>query len=304
MVSELIDKYLWLIRIFSGAGERGLSLPEVTQRWERQFGTPYSRRTFNNHREAVASTFGIDIECNRSTRRYFIRYGDEAVDGDASKNWLIDTFTVDSLLALGKERLSGRVAVENIPSGAKYLTPILQAMDEGRELEIRYLRYGAETEDIRRIEPYAVKESEKRWYVVGFRPDERRFRTYALDRIRSLRETGGAFRVPQNFDVEALFAHSFGIYLPDEGEEPQIILLHATEREARYLRDLPLHASQEELPGGRFRYYLIPNDNFYMELCKRGDRIEVLSPPSVRSRVKEELQRASAIYENETTDIQ
>ena len=71
MVTELLQKYIWLVQTFIRAGERGLSLGEITDKWERRFDSEYSRRTFNNHREAVEEVFGIRIECNRSSNRYF-----------------------------------------------------------------------------------------------------------------------------------------------------------------------------------------------------------------------------------------
>ena len=97
MVTELLKKYLWLVQTFIRAGERGLSLDEITYRWEDRFGTDYSRRTFNNHREAVFDVFGIDIKCNRSTNRYFIEYSDDVADENAETAWLINTFTVNSM---------------------------------------------------------------------------------------------------------------------------------------------------------------------------------------------------------------
>mgnify|MGYP003300418963 CR=1 FL=1 len=72
MVTELLQKYIWLVQTFIRAGNNGLSLSEVEERWERRFYLSYSRRTFNNHREAIEDVFGIKIECNRSTNRYFI----------------------------------------------------------------------------------------------------------------------------------------------------------------------------------------------------------------------------------------
>ena len=74
MVTELLQKYIWLVQTFIRAGERGLDLGEISDRWESRFGTEYSRRTFNNHREAVEGVFGISILCNRSTNRYYIPY--------------------------------------------------------------------------------------------------------------------------------------------------------------------------------------------------------------------------------------
>ena len=72
MVTELLKKYIWLVQTFIRAGEYGLSLDEISDRWEARFDSAYSRRTFNNHREAVEEVFGIRIGCNRSTNRYYI----------------------------------------------------------------------------------------------------------------------------------------------------------------------------------------------------------------------------------------
>ena len=134
MVTELLQKYIWLVQTFIRAGERGLSLDEISTKWEDMWGNEYSRRTFNNHREAVFEVFGIQIGCNRSTNRYLIEYSESVSDENAETAWLINTFTVNNMLSLGKERLSGRVSVEDIPSGHRHLTGIMGAMTENFEI--------------------------------------------------------------------------------------------------------------------------------------------------------------------------
>ena len=141
MVAELLQKYIWLIQTFIRAGENGLTLQEISDKWENRFDSPYSRRTFNNHRKDVEEIFGIYIDCNRRTNCYFIEYTDDVTDEKAESAWLINTFTVNKMLSLGKERLSGRVAVENIPSGHIYLTPVIEAMTENQVIEIEYKKY-------------------------------------------------------------------------------------------------------------------------------------------------------------------
>lgn len=301
MVSELIDKYIWLVQTFIDAGPQGLSLGEISARWcSRYGGSEYARRSFNNHREAIGEIFGITIACNRATNRYYIDEGESAVDGRESVNWLVNTFTVNNLLTLGKERLSGRVSVEDIPSGQKYLTTVMQAMLDDRKMTLRYRRYMGE-EEVRHIRPYAVKEFAKRWYVVAFSEEAGAVRVYAMDRILSLEISDGKFRMPPGFRVDELFEDSYGIY-PPEGEEPVLVKLRTTAREAAYLRDLPLHQSQVFLgtdEGGRslFALRLIPNPNFVMELCKHGNRLEVLEPESLRHQVADELSNALKLYE-------
>lgn len=322
MVSELISKYIWLAQVISGAGGRGLSLEEITGKYERRFGAPYSRRTFNNHRAAVYEVFGIPIICDRSTNRYSIPYGEDAMDGDSSVKWLVDTFTVKNALDLGKERLSGRVSVEDAPSGEKFLSAIMMAMENGVEVEIEYAKYSSSSPETLHVRPYAVKEHERRWYLIGYchersmdgkrirhDSDMKAWRVYGLDRIHSLRETSVGFTVPKDFDVDLCFASSYGTYLPKDGEKSVTVRIWANDKESNYLRDLPLHRSQKDegpaKDGGRtFSFRLIPNENFIMDLCKMGPRIKVLEPAEVREMVARELREASKYYINDENYIQ
>mgnify|MGYP002626495446 FL=1 len=224
MVSELIGKYVWLIQTFIDAGPQGLTLQELSDKWCRQWGgSSYPRRSFNNHRIAIADIFGIEISCDRSTNRYYIDAGESAVDKRQSVDWLVNTFTVNNLLSLANERLSGRVSVEDIPSGQKYLLTFMQAMLDNEVMVLRYRKYLSEEEEVRHVRPYAVKEFDKRWYVVAFSEEPGAMRVYAMDRILSVESTGERFRMPRKFQVDDLFEASYGIYLPED-EKPVLVL--------------------------------------------------------------------------------
>lgn len=298
MVTELLKKYIWLVQTFIRAGEYGLNLDEISEKWESRFDSAYSRRTFNNHREAVEEVFGIRIGCNRSTNRYFIEYSDDIANENAETAWLINTFTVNSMLSLGKERLSGRVSVEDIPSGHKHLTSVMEAMTEGYEIKMEYQKYTRLEADTYTLRPYAVKEFARRWYIVAYCVEREALRVYGMDRILSLEITDRKFEMPKNFDVDTLFATSFGIYLP-EGPG-QSITFKTSPTEAKFLRDLPIHDSQQELAADSdsvtFSVFVCPNKNLIMEFCKYGSRIEILSPESVRNEVATELKKAAELY--------
>lgn len=311
MVSELIGKYIWLVQSLIAAGGGGMTFKELNEKYSRRFEQAYSRRTFNNHRLAVADLFGIDIDCDRSTNRYFIPYSGDVLDNNESIGWLVNTFTVNSLLSLGKERLSGRVSVEEIPSGQKYLTAIMQAMEDGKELEIVYGKYSSDSSETLHVQPFAIKEHEKRWYLVAFcheragadrrNDDINAWRVYGLDRITSLQVTDVSFRMPKDFDVDGIFSQSYGIYFPKAGQKPVTIRFKVTDEEARYLRDLPIHRSQVEENAAKgdgriFRIRVIPNRNLTMEFCRHAGRLEVIEPEEVRLSVKEELEKAYKQY--------
>lgn len=305
MVSELLQKYIWLVQTFIRAGEDGLSLQEISDKWESRFDSPYSRRTFNNHRKDVEDVFGIYIDCNRRTNRYFIEYSEDVADENAESAWLINTFTVGKVLSMGRQRLSGRVAVENIPSGHQHLTSVMEAMTDNHEIVIGYRKYSSTEAERLTLQPYAVKESAKRWYMIAYCVERQGLRVYGLDRIQYLEITDRSYKMPRGFDVDDLFATSFGIYLPEQ--RAQKIVFRTSAKEAKYLRDLPLHSSQCEEESGQdhvtFSIFVCAKDKngkFYndliMELCRYGSRIEVLSPEDVREAVATELKKAASMY--------
>ena len=299
MVTELLQKYIWLVQTFIRAGEHGLSLEDITDKWEMRFDSDYSRRTFNNHRAAVEEVFGIVIGCNRSTNRYFIKAGEDISDENAENAWLINSFPVNNMLRLSKEKLQGRISVEDIPSGHMYLTDVMEAMTENLEVVMEYHKYTSAESETLTIWPYAVKEFAKRWYIIAYCKEREGMRVYGLDRVKNMEVTGKKFRMKAGFDVDELFATSFGIYLP--GGKGQTIMFKCSEREAKFLRDLPIHSSQEEVKKEGdsviFSIFVCPDKNLIMEICKHGSRIEILSPAEVRDAVKEELIKALAQYE-------
>ena len=294
MVTELINKYVWLIRTISKAGMSGLSLEDIQSKWENRWGTSYARRSFCNHRDAIEDVFGIKIECDRSRNRYFIRYSDDVEDQADGTAWLVNTFTVNSLLELGRERLSGRVSVENIPSGQKYLTDLMAAMLDNSQVRIEYRKYSSDLSEQLTVCPYALKEDMKRWYLVGYSLERDSLRVYSLDRIVELKVLETKFRLPRNFDIDELFRDSYGVYL-SENEEPQSIVLECDTEQARFLDGLPLHRSQRITwltSKARVAIRVVPNPRLIMDLCALGPRIKVLSPDSVRDAVRESHRKA------------
>ena len=296
MVPELVGKYVFLVQTFVEAGDAGLTLEQIQRRWEDRYGESYPRRSFANHRAAVEEVFGISITCDRRSNTYRIDRSESAVDEREATNYLINTFTVNSLLTLGRERLSGRVAVEDVPSGQQWLTVAMQALLDNAVLHLEYRKYLSGETESRTVRPYAVKEFAKRWYLVAWSEDAGALRTYAMDRIRAMERTGKTFRMPGNFDVDECFRDSYGVYLP-EGEKPVLVKLKASEREAAYLRDLPLHPSQTDLGGGLFAIRVVPNPNLIMDLCARARNLEVLEPASLRKAVLDTLKQSIQSYE-------
>ncbi len=300
MVTELINKYIWLIQTLIRTGRRGLTFQEIASRWERKFDSSYPRRTFNNHRNAIADVFEIDVLCNRSTNRYYIEL--DSTNGKIDEiSWLIDTFTANNMLTLGKSKLPGRVSVEEAPSGKLHLTTIMEAMEENLCLKIEHKKYIAENAEVYTIHPYAVKEYARRWYVIGYCIERQGLRVYGIDRIVSIQVLDEYFEMPKDFDVDTLFATSYGIYL-GEGKAENIVFKTSV-KDGKYILDLPLHHSQTLLESDEnsytFSVFAIPNTSMMIEFKKYGSNLEIISPESLREEMKIELIKTIKLYSND-----
>ncbi len=305
MVTELIARYIWLLQAVMDAGDAGLTLGEVTGRYRSRFGETLTRRTFANYRSGVEEVFGVGIICDRSTNRYMIDR-DSRMSGSGASEWLIDSFAVNSLLERGKEALSGRIELEPVPSGQRFLTRIMEAMLEGRRLSVEYRKYSSAAPERLTVLPYALKEDKRRWYLYGHCIERGALRCYALDRFISMVMLPDSFTYPENFNLGELLATSFGTYIPREGEKGCTVEFRARGVQAKYISDLPVHHSQKLLKTeGEWTYFSIfvspDSDDLYFELRKYGSAIEVLSPGKVRRRLRDEALAVMGIY-GETED--
>jgi hypothetical protein len=299
-----LEKYIWLLDTLRRSG--GMTLEELSRAWERSSindeENSLTKRSFHRYRREIEDRFGIRIRCDRHDFTY--RIEEEATEDNGMQGWLLDTLTVDNLLRESRD-LRERIQFEHIPSGQQYLGRIIGAMRDGIGLEMSYAPFTGEEAYQTWLHPYFVKVFRQRWYVIG--PTGRHPRTphvYALDRVLSLQETPERFTYPAGFDPSAFFADSYGVF---HSTDPAVtILLRAGERQARFLRSLPLHASQHELSASEaealdysvgagsavFALRLVPTLDFIQYLLSQGVELEVLAPESLRADI---ARRAAAI---------
>lgn len=78
--------------------------------------------------------FDINIECNRKAGYiYYIENSDDMERGGV-RSWLLNTFAVNNLIN-ESHKLKHRILFENIPSGQKFLTQIIEAMRDGKTVK-------------------------------------------------------------------------------------------------------------------------------------------------------------------------
>ena len=300
MSANLTAKYLWEVNALAQT-RSGLSLEELNQQWVNSYlydDKDIPRKTWWEHRKQIEIQFGINIEYNKHTNRYYIQSKEE-VNHPALQEWLLNNFAISHMLEQGKS-LRHRILCEHVPSGYEYLTEIIQAMRESKCLTLTYQSFWETEAQKITVEPYFVKVFKQRWYLGAYSPDKYGLRIYALDRIQHLRITDQKFKMPKNFDAEAVFATAYGIVV-DQEKKVERIEINVYNHQANYFRSLPLHPSQKEIEtsedGTVFEYHLQPTYDFIQELLLHGPDVEVIHPNSLRQIMKQRITEMAELYQ-------
>jgi len=298
--SLLFNRYIWLAdTIFQ---REKITFEEISNAWSRsklnETGEDLPLRTFHNHKQAIEEMFEIIIGCDkRDGYKYFIENRDD-VEKAGVRTWLLNTFAVNRLIN-ESHKLKPRILFEQIPSGQRYLTPIIEAMRDELTLEITYQSFYSDEPNTYEIEPYCVKIFKQRWYVVAKSLFRNAIRIYSLDRIQNLHTTEKQFKLPKHFRPDTYFENSFGIIV-DKDIEPCFVQIRAFGQQRKYLQTLPLHHSQYETEitedSSVFSYFLSPTFDFKQEILSHGDLIEVLSPEWFREDITETVRNMNKLY--------
>lgn len=299
MAKNQIKKYVWLVETIYKA--KKISLKEINSKWletDLSEGLEIPRRTFHTWRNEVEDLFGIEIQCDKTDGdRYFIEDRDK-LKNNSLQSWLLNTMSVNNML-LENKTLSDRILLENIPSGQDYLSIVTDAMKKSKVLEITYKGYWSEHEHTFPVAPYCVKLFRQRWYLVGNSVYEDKIRIYSLDRFLNASLTEEPFKYPKDFSPEVYFQDCFGVIRDDE-IEVETVKLKVNADQSNYLRSLPLHPSQEEIETSDdysiFTLRVRPTFDFYQELLKNGDTLEVQEPNWLRKDFRDIVKRMAALY--------
>ncbi|MGM9740792.1 MAG: helix-turn-helix transcriptional regulator [Candidatus Cryptobacteroides sp.] len=299
MAKNYFKSYIWLLETLQSRGP--LTLKEIQKLWMNssinEDGKELVARTFANHILSIADFFGIDIVCDRRNNTYYIE-NTEDLNGSGIRNWMLNALSLNSLLAESAS-LHDRIFFDEVPSKDKFLSVIIQAIRDGKKIEIRYQSFRKDYEDHFVFEPYFLKEFKRRWYLYGYKGDPNGCRMLALDRMITATVTTEDFELPKGFSAEAYFGSIYGVRVYQD-MKPEKVLLKVSPMQAKHFRSLPLHRSQEEIETHEdysiFSYYLTTDYDFKQDVLSFGDTVEVLEPSTLRNSVAETVKQLNSKY--------
>lgn len=297
---SLILKYIWVVKTIHRAGR--ITLKELNEKWRANVdlsrGEDLPRQTFDRWKSGILDLFGILIDCEqRGGYHYYIANPKELSEGKL-RTWLLNTYGTAETLSSNLS-IHDRILTENIPSSQDHLSTVLEAMKSNNTLHITFKAFTMKEPKRFLVEPYCVKMSAQRWYMLARNTEHKNLRLYSLDRIEAVEISNTRFVLPDDFNAKDYFAEFFGIVL-DESVPLQTIILRADKYHQNYMRTLPLHPTQREIFAcddyADFELRLRPTYDFYMKLMSFGNMIKVLEPKTLQEEICKWLENTIEMY--------
>ena len=230
--------------------------------------------------------------------RLFLRYSDESDPPAIS--------AIEKLARIMPERVRPQVeaAARSIerrtfdPLFTRNMMTVTDAWARARVLRMSYRSAGRSRPREVIVHPYALEPSAAGFatYLIAYSETHADIRTFKVERIVSADMLPRAFDLPPDFDLDRLLASAWGIIW---GEGVQVKLRFTPDVTWR-VRESKWHPSQQidDLPDGGC--VLSISVASMMELGRWvrgwGDRVEVISPPSLREELRDEAVRLARTY--------
>lgn len=242
-----------------------------------------SKRTLRRDLSDIKSFFGIDIEYSRKEGRYIVSNFE---DRETYIDEIMTNFEILNSIGAHQGKHPEYIIPENRkPRGNQYFVLISKAIKECKRVTFNYKKYYPEVSETRTVEPYALKQSRERWYILGFDKEGSVEKSFGLDRIEDLEITKERFE-KKEVNWNAKYHDVFAMFT--DGEKAEDVVLSFDHRDGNYIEAMPIHHSQKitrEQDRTIVKLHIQITLDLIMELMSRSWSIEVIEP----KRLREEL---------------
>ena len=290
---------VWLIETLL---MKSYSFSELQSKWQyascNSDGKELSERSFNRYRRYAEELFQVSIYCNRSNENRYEIENQDSILTNKFLSWQLMSFRLDQLAKDIKNKEV--VVLDSEAPATHYLEPILTAIEENLSLDLVYKSHYKDAKSVRFM-PAFVRLWGQRWYMIGMDLDQGENRVYAFERISNLNLGSGLsktdLRARAKIEPSSYFYSSFGVITQGE---PTFIKLRAYWPQNAYLKDVPLHHSQQVIEECTdytdFELYVKPTYDFIQAILGQREQVQVLEPEFLRGEIKAALQMMISFY--------
>ncbi len=302
-------------------------LENIIERIESNLGTSISASMFNKDIHQMKAIYNAPIKYDRYQKGYCYTEEDfsirefpltedevEALDMstallqqlkgtrifshfESAINKVIVGYRISSILGKSENQLL-QVEEPVKSEGSPWLEPILKAIIQKECVQLSYQPFGKD-EAIYDVSPYLLKEYRNRWYLTGYSSNSKAIRTFALDRVKNIKESYGKYNSGIDFSPTEFFKYSFGI-TQLENAKPSEIILSFTKYQAPYILSQPMHHSQRVLDNNERELLIQLNvymtSELKMSILSYGAEVKVISPLELREEIKQMIREMGDRY--------
>ncbi len=270
---------------------------------EKGFELKFSEKTFKRDRNLIAEILGLETKYKKTLGTFALN--NEELNPE-SEGTLDDILLIE---AYRKSKKNSKIVLfeKREPKGLYHFSELIDAIKSHRVVSFTYQKYYENQPEKRVVVPYALKESQNRWYLLAtdfsienkksiehfLSKDEKtefekpKIKSFGLDRISDV-EVHHTRQLRFENVLENSFKYSFGLS-STLNEIPQEIILSFTPHQGKYIKSLQLHHSQEILIDDdrelRIKLKLFPTFDFTQEILSHGQNVTVISPESFRDEI-------------------
>jgi predicted DNA-binding transcriptional regulator YafY len=270
---------------------------EFVQYLDDEMKVGVATRTLERDLREIRNLVGISIEYSRSQRGYYIE-GDNAF-GETALMRMMESFEMFRSLNVAQELENVVYPEKERPQGMEQMYGLIHAIKNRLRIRFVYTKFWDEKPGKRSGKPYALKEFNRRWYVLLHDDGDKRLKVFGLDRMSALEITSERFPAVSQPDVEAMFAPCFGVTIPANAE-PQEVILAFTPLQAKYVKSLPLHPTQkivsETADELRISINVYPTFELEKQILSYGEEAKVIQPQTLADTIKERLKMTLEKY--------
>ena len=256
-----------------------------------------SVRTLERDFREIRNLVGISIEYSHARRGYYIE--SDNVFGKTALMNMVESFEMFRSLNMAQDLGNVLYPEKERPQGMEQMYGLIHAIKNRLRIRFVYTKFTDENSSNRSGNPYALKEFNRRWYILLQDDGDKRLKIFGLDRMSDMEITSEHFPAMLQPDVEAMFAHCFGIKLPAD-TQPQEVILAFTPLQAKYVKSLPLHNTQKIVSETTDELRISINVYLTYELEKQilsyGEEAKVIQPKILAETIKERMKRALEQY--------
>jgi proteasome accessory factor B len=239
--------------------------------------------TFKRDIEAIKQFFTPNLSYNPKEKGYKI---EGEIEGEALL--ILETFELLAFIHSTDGVNEFIIPEKRKATGTEHFFILKKCIEDQKAVTFSHHNYvNNESGELKEclLQPLALKESRGRWYVLGTKEDGT-FRSYGLDRITLLEETGNKFERKLNkLELIKKYEDCFAMYTSESPAE-KVVLSYSIE-EINYIKSYPILSEQEiKEKNGRMEVtlHIKITEDLFTELLSHARSVEIIEPLHLRER--------------------